>query len=542
MLVPSGMLGFVYAVNLLPSYLLVVDGAAYALRPDAHESPSFKDGCDETSFVRLSTALAPKTPADLKFNVECEDRSRISLLLQTTGLHGASVSIDGDIPIEFPVISNKLATPSEDVPTWELGPGVHNFVLVSVGHDGTFDEVHLQSDYCRLVSRIFSEDSAEDVALASAVVPVALDGRLSLASDDAMSSSGRDEPDMSDSDNKQNQDGWMSMLGIPLEMATRQLTLLRVGTDGSLWVLLVPIGVLVFLVGLGLMLMSRYPEAKKPEPEGRASPTPHRTTSRARSAVSVGPTPRTSSMPPSQSVGGEGVLCAELVVPEGIECALVLPSLVATLEGQVIMRDIFDQKRHPLLQVGITCTPSSLSQNIYSEYVLLSQRNGQELTFCELTIPKSGDGHAKGSIYRWNGNLYAQMVEELASSGYTRTPMPPGHRSFVINTIAKRSQPQQQLRLEGDFNMRQVKATNLNGGITVATVTPADEAGFSPEEHYLLHLQPGADSGLVIVALLAIDRIIDAAGDGRMQQLSSLPVSGRPSFMGSVTSDRFNHY
>merc|ERR1719350_2468738 len=62
-----------------------------------------------------------------------------------------------------------------------------------------------------------------------------------------------------------------------------------------------------------------------------------------------------------------------------------------------------------------------------------------------------------------------------------------------------------QLHIQGDFEERKVCVLNEDSQI-VAMALPADDA--SQGDSYKLRLGPLADSGLIIVAMLAIDRML----------------------------------
>lgn len=92
---------------------------------------------------------------------------------------------------------------------------------------------------------------------------------------------------------------------------------------------------------------------------------------------------------------------------------LIIPSLSTTLHGKVVLRDVRDKFGKASLQVGVTCTPKAVA-DMYSEYLLLSLRNEQQLTFGELNVPKDFHGKAIGAIYRGSGDLHAHVTEDLA--------------------------------------------------------------------------------------------------------------------------------
>uniref|UniRef100_A0A7S1F5J9 Uncharacterized protein n=1 Tax=Noctiluca scintillans TaxID=2966 RepID=A0A7S1F5J9_NOCSC len=300
--------------------------------------------------------------------------------------------------------------------------------------------------------------------------------------------------------------------------------LVSVPDTTGVFLLLIPLVGLVAIGIFGFFLFEQFWPAKEQEKKGPRKPVP----------AGTGPLASTHSIQrvtgPLDSVVASArtlhsappvnprFLCPELVVPTGSECVLLMPNLYTTLQGQVVMEDIFDRNGVALLKVGVTCTPTgSTSQTACSEYVLLSRLNEQELTFCEITIPKSNEGgqFVKGSIYHWNGNLHATLVEENNETSA-------GHRSFIINVEGNSS-----LRVSGNFMQRTVQVMEVLTEKIVAEVAPSP----NPGKDYKLVMQPNADSGLVIISLLAIDRILDPSWDSTVYARNSV-MSARPSIMG----------
>lgn len=192
---------------------------------------------------------------------------------------------------------------------------------------------------------------------------------------------------------------------------------------------------------------------------------------------------------PSQIPAG---LCPELVVPEGSECILGLPSLAAAAQGEVTLKNITDKTGDPLLYVGLTGAPAG------GEYVLLAKKDQQELAFCELGASLRAEGWS-GKIFRWDGELYARL-REVGTPGPPRAG-PTNHRTFVV--LSAVGCPWE-LRVTGDFRAG-VLSVEDGARKVVAMVSPgAGDFGAG----YKLRLGPHADSCTVIIALLAIERLL----------------------------------
>uniref|UniRef100_A0A7S0ZT56 Uncharacterized protein n=1 Tax=Noctiluca scintillans TaxID=2966 RepID=A0A7S0ZT56_NOCSC len=198
------------------------------------------------------------------------------------------------------------------------------------------------------------------------------------------------------------------------------------------------------------------------------------------------------------------VLCPELEVPGSSECVVAMPSLAGVQRGEVLLRNVTDKTGQPLLRVGTT-TQRSTSTN--SEYVLLAKTNEQELTFCELCFPEPGQEgeHPIGQVFQWNGSLYAKVWEERAQVARAR-PMDVDLRTFLVTSATANHW---QVRFQGNFVERKASVVSETGQI-ISMITPGDDLVFprSDADFYKLRLGPQADAGMIIIVLLAIDRII----------------------------------
>lgn len=435
---------------------------------------------DETSLLLLRSAtsirnVVPSALARAKYFFDCEENSSVVVRVPHTS-DSMFFSIDASSPEQMDALGTSATSKSVKV-----GRGGHTLALSGSTHLPDASSLQLGTNACQ-----FRTPEEEEPSRSKLNEPSVMFAMAGFRPDIPMLSSVSD-------------------------------------TTGVLLMLLPLLG-LVAIGIFGFFLFEQLLPAKEQEKKGPRKPISAGTTPLA-SAHSIqratgpldsaGATARTlHSAPPVNP----RFLCPELVVPPGSECVLLMPNLYTTLQGQVVMEDIFDWNGVALLKVGVTCTPAgSMSQTACSEYVLLSRLNEQELTFCEITIPKSNEGgqFVKGSIYHWNGNLHATLVEENNETSA-------GNRSFRINVEGNSS-----LRVSGNFMRRTVQVMEVLTEKIVAEVAPSP----NPGKDYKLVMQPNADSGLVIISLLAIDRILDPSWDSTVYARNSV-MSARPSIMG----------
>ena len=205
-------------------------------------------------------------------------------------------------------------------------------------------------------------------------------------------------------------------------------------------------------------------------------------------------------------------LCAELVVPPHGECVFALPAFQVPVCDEMVVREVTDKNGKPLLRLAITHIPGDDAKPTQSEYVMLGKTDDSELAFCELEL---GQGDRRCSIFSISGDLFAHLEEEW------NFPVAAGERSFVVSGVAPM---RWKFRFHGDFVSRKVQGINVSTGRPVALISPgSDLSNSSNGEYYKVRLGPLADSGLVIVSLVVIDRI--------------LRISPRSSFVDSCTTD-----
>mmetsp|Transcript_38763 Transcript_38763/g.102944 ORF Transcript_38763/g.102944 Transcript_38763/m.102944 type:complete len:342 (-) Transcript_38763:13-1038(-) len=193
-------------------------------------------------------------------------------------------------------------------------------------------------------------------------------------------------------------------------------------------------------------------------------------------------------------------LCTDLVVPPYGECVFALPVLQMPVFDDPIVREVTDKNGNPLLRLALTRIACDQLKPTQSEFVVLGRTDDQELAFCELELPASGQGDTRCSIFCTSGDLFAHVEEERHFSGAA------GERSFIVYGVAPLKW---RLRFHGDFVRRKVYGINVHTGRPVAVVASDSDFSFdTAQEHYKVRLGPLADSGLVLVSLVVIDRIL----------------------------------
>lgn len=200
-------------------------------------------------------------------------------------------------------------------------------------------------------------------------------------------------------------------------------------------------------------------------------------------------------------------MCSELAVPGHTECVLALPSFLDVPRGEQVMRPLADRTGHTLLMAGLTSKRlDGGTQSWKTEFLSLARTDQHELAFCELVV---GDGVNEKSFvnfFFWDGRLHSRMEEQrMHRDSATLLPTLSG---FVIESATSN---RWLLRLQGNFEERKISVINAVGDI-VAMVTPGDDLEMRdqgrPEERYKLRLGPEADVAVIVLAVLASDRLL----------------------------------
>lgn len=283
-------------------------------------------------------------------------------------------------------------------------------------------------------------------------------------------------------------------------------------------ILAIPIVVLFFVAGILAFYWLRQQKREMLLP-GAAAPQSRSVRPRSFSSASL---PSRGSL-----VKGDGLLpaslCPELVVAPHVECVFAVPLLqmhITTQEGMVL-RDITNKMGEPLLRLALTRVPTDHPRSVQSEYVMLTRLDETELAFCELEVTRRGTV-AQCSVYCTTGDVFARVhQEEGASSG--------GLKSFIVTGMSENSP--WQIRFSGDFIKHKIDAVVMETGKLVAAMSSGEEmpmASSGKFDHYQARLGPTADGALILISLLAIDR---------MMALGGQPMQAGTSNLGSTSSD-----
>jgi len=271
------------------------------------------------------------------------------------------------------------------------------------------------------------------------------------------------------------------------------------------------------------------PVAQSALPPGAALPSPFHSgrgtigDAQVRRASSIN-APSPMMVPAAPSSGRQSVatssgpsLCPELVVPDGSECVLAMPSFQNATKSETLK--IADKSGLPLLRVTLELANTynsgsapfaGASKTVGGQLApdrvsLLSAKDGQRLAYCDIRLPGGpSDGRdPRCSVFRPSGDLHANLWEDL--TGATAPGGDPGDRSFIIGL---QRDPTQRLHFYGDMGGRRASITDASQQL-VATVERGDDFTFDKRggDFYRLRVAPQADAGLIIVALLTIDRV-----------------------------------
>lgn len=198
-----------------------------------------------------------------------------------------------------------------------------------------------------------------------------------------------------------------------------------------------------------------------------------------------------------------GSLCAGIHVFETNECILGIPSLAGAVPSDMMVKHITDKLGQPLLQTGLTSGSSGV------EYVTLANMGQSKLAFCELGTQVRTEGWV-GKIFRWDGELYAYLQEPVRDAKYQRGRSTKSRSKPHV--IRSAMDPASELQITGDFREQRLTVEDTSRQV-VAVVSPGDELAFpqpvtfSTRDFYRLGLGPHSDPCLVIVALMAIERL-----------------------------------
>jgi hypothetical protein len=242
----------------------------------------------------------------------------------------------------------------------------------------------------------------------------------------------------------------------------------------------------------------------------------------------------------------EWALVPDLVVPLGCECVLVLPSLqprrtqleprrvepeynITNADGYPMLTVVMDRApnveavpRHSMQHPGGPAPPSMSRDELVMERIALVDRETRRPHgFVEIKMPAQ-TGQLQATI--WPADRCQRLVVEEAST-------PQGQRSLLISCAGTRA-----VRLTVQVHDTEGRTATFSapGHFLAARAEPGLDGAGKKEQSTWLRLSPGMDAGLVLLALLALERL-PAVIDIRTPSHSSdmLPQVLRPTGTGT---------
>lgn len=201
--------------------------------------------------------------------------------------------------------------------------------------------------------------------------------------------------------------------------------------------------------------------------------------------------------------GDSALLCPELVVPDGTECVLAVPVVSGPVMEAVSSFGVCDKKGKALLNVAVDVSPSSEAPagHAFERIMLMSSKsNGGHLAYCELLIPmnRSATASTRCMVFKQEGNLFARL-DMIAKS---TTP-----NGEYEHYMLKGASGGWQLDFYGSLVDRTFNVTNDQSQL-LATAEQSDFSFGRGGQYYQLRVAPLADAGLILCALLALDRMV----------------------------------
>lgn len=215
---------------------------------------------------------------------------------------------------------------------------------------------------------------------------------------------------------------------------------------------------------------------------------------------SSGQVSHTSSQASQVDVGSD--LCADLVVPNSYDCHLAVPSVKRV--GVVSKRfpyEIVDKKAQAILAFALE--PGRAEQIGGSGEDLPMERltvtlpgSSLPLASCEFSLPALGAAGPQCLILDSVGVAYSRLSEELGGAGGGGAA---GRGQFVLRSAAD-----QMVQLRVESGGRGQLQFTTGEGVVAATVK--ENIDNKANDFYWVCVHPGVNVGLIVLALLALDR------------------------------------
>lgn len=176
--------------------------------------------------------------------------------------------------------------------------------------------------------------------------------------------------------------------------------------------------------------------------------------------------------PASPSVRGSEDFCPDLVVPQGCECVLLVPSPPPSGGSS----NVCDVNGHVVLNI--------IHENLIEAdwQITLAAGSGQPLAKCRL---RREPDRSDFDLFRASGDCFATLISD-------------GHDRYALSGRGRR------LHFWGSFSHHAVNVTD-DSGVLLATTELCSATFDRSRSYYRLRVAPLADVGLVLCSLLCID-------------------------------------
>lgn len=275
------------------------------------------------------------------------------------------------------------------------------------------------------------------------------------------------------------------------------------------------------------------PMTSTPLAEAQAPPMPTQQITAAPAPQPAAPWPPFTATPErTTSMAEAECLCEELLVPEGHECVLAVPSVLGLpLGAEPYMLQIVDKVGGPLISValhrGVQQEPATGSP---VEHMRLTSRGSADLALCTVKPRPRGGGMPQAMLFWPSGDLYGQLDEvvrrgdsfesnaTLESEGSGLRAVPTGERHFVLAPgAAGPGAPIQlwQLVVTLEIASNKMTVTNETTGLpprTVAAMSSGNLFNFNHPgnlEYNELRVASLTDTSVMILLCLAIHRMLN---------------------------------
>jgi hypothetical protein len=220
-------------------------------------------------------------------------------------------------------------------------------------------------------------------------------------------------------------------------------------------------------------------------------------------------------------------LCPELMAPSDSECFIALPSLYDVYPGAGFERLVVSKTGSPIVRVNLTRMADGVPDvagggsygvpgQILERISLVAFKRQNALGFCELQIPHGDSCTArqmKCHIYRPTGELFATLEEEAV--GVVRSLLAGtstlGQKCYMLTTKSTGDR----FWIQGDIAQRNLLVVSeKDQQHPIIHVESGKQLQFNTDDgnYYRLRVKPRVDAGVVIMALLAIDRLPGSHG------------------------------